>query len=393
MDEWIPNPNNNEAFGSLGTALATALREQVPTTVEAAAQALQKLYEQVMEAENDKEIRDYQARMVYFKQLFRDHQEIRQQAEIGFLTGEWRIGHALLADDQEGSARGRPPENGDPGSRISRPPSLTDKVGNRRYGWRLKALAGLDLEALESYIHEFHRAGREATLTGISKLLNAGKSATRRMNSLTAPRIPNGMDLRIGDCRVVLADIPDESVPLIMTDPPYGEAAEPLYRWLAAFAARVLIPGGSLICYTGQAMLPRDMAIFSAQEGLNYWWQAIMLHDQSQRLAGKFVIPGYKPILWYVKGHRHSRTLVPDVLTAVRDKSDHSWAQGDGGVRVWLHHLTEPEETVVDPFAGTAAWGRIACEEGRYWIGSDIAFGGTTTICAHDIDVADTEED
>jgi len=73
------------------------------------------------------------------------------------------------------------------------------------------------------------------------------------------------MELRIGDCRQVLADVPDNSVPLILTDPPYGDDAEPLYRWLAEFAARALIPGGSLICYTGQSRLDRDMALLSAK--------------------------------------------------------------------------------------------------------------------------------
>jgi predicted methyltransferase len=56
---------------------------------------------------------------------------------------------------------------------------------------------------------------------------------------------------------VVLADIPDNSVPLILTDPPYGDEAAPLYEWLALWARRVLIPGGSLICYTGQSRLDR----------------------------------------------------------------------------------------------------------------------------------------
>jgi len=80
----------------------------------------------------------------------------------------------------------------------------------------------------------------------------------RRERSRNAPPLPDGVELRIGDCRVALADILDNSVALILTDPPYGKDAEPLYEWLAKFAARVLIPGGSLICYTGQTNLLRD---------------------------------------------------------------------------------------------------------------------------------------
>jgi hypothetical protein len=78
-------------------------------------------------------------------------------------------------------------------------------------------------------------------------------------------------------------------VPLILTDPPYGNAAEPLYRWLADFATRVLIAGGSLICFTGTARLNRDMRIFD--ERLKYWWQLIVLHDQSARFLGGLSAP------------------------------------------------------------------------------------------------------
>ena len=49
-------------------------------------------------------------------------------------------------------------------------------------------------------------------------------AAWRKLNSLTAPRTA-GTDLRIGDCRVVLSDIEDNSVALILTDPPYGNDA------------------------------------------------------------------------------------------------------------------------------------------------------------------------
>jgi DNA modification methylase len=189
------------------------------------------------------------------------------------------------------------------------------------------------------------------------------------------------MELRIGDCREVLADVPDNSVPLILTDPPYGDEAEPLYEWLAEFAARTLIPGGSLICYTGQARLDRDMRILSSQ--LRYWWLLAMMHHQSQRLPGKFVIVGFKPVLWYVKDHRRGRSLVPDVLKPpARDKELHNWSQGDGGVSQLIEHLTEPGELIVDPFAGTAAWGHRAHDMGRRWLGSDVIEGGVEVVAA-----------
>lgn len=200
----------------------------------------------------------------------------------------------------------------------------------------------------------------------------AVETRLRREASRNAAALPDGMDLRHGDAREQLADVADESVALVLTDPPYGDDGAPLYEWLAEWSKRVLIPGGSLICYTGQSRLNRDMTIFDRH--LRYWWSLAMMHMQSQRLPGKFVIAGFKPVLWYVNDHRRGRTLVPDVLKpSARDKELHDWAQGEAGVSSLIEHLTEPGETIADPFAGTATWGRIAAGMGRRWIGSTLA--------------------
>jgi hypothetical protein len=199
--------------------------------------------------------------------------------------------------------------------------------------------------------------------------------------------IPDGMDYRIGDCREVLADIPDDSVALILTDPPYGNASEPLYRWLAQFAARVLMPGGSLICVTGLMRLDHEMAIFG--EHLRYLPQCVMLHDQQQRIFGANanITVGHKPVLHYAKGHRRKlpsgTRLLPTVWrSGGKDKSLHLWAQGDGGVWIPIDCLTDPGELIVEPFCGPGEWGRIAHQMGRRWIGADVAQWGKTTIAA-----------
>jgi hypothetical protein len=388
MDEWLPVPQSDEERIKFGDLLAGALRSEVPRTIDDAVTALHQLRASIMQdGAGFEDIREHQARAEYFKKLFSDIQEVRQLSELVLLSGEWRIALRLIEEPEAPGGQPYQAATRDRKSRVEHGPSLTELVGDRKYGWRLKQIAPLALEALESMIAELHRAGKEATLTGIVQLLRmqerSEEAAWRRLNSLTAPRIQSGMDLRIGDCRVVLSDVADNSIPLILTDPPYGNDAEPLYEWLARFAERVLIPGGSLICYTGNALVRRDYRIFD--EHLSWHWTAIMLHDDAQRMFGPNVIVHHKPILWYVKDHRRGRSMVPDVVRSKRDKSEHDWAQGDGGVEQWIHMLTEPEETILDPFAGTAVWGRIACELGRRWIGADIVAGGTTDIMADEI--------
>ena len=51
--------------------------------------------------------------------------------------------------------------------------------------------------------------------------------------------------------------IPDNSVALLLTDPPYTDEAELLWRWLGPWALRKLMPGGSLICYFGSVRVNR----------------------------------------------------------------------------------------------------------------------------------------
>ena len=105
------------------------------------------------------------------------------------------------------------------------------------------------------------------------------------------------------------------------------------------------------------------------------------MHQQSQRLPGKFVIANFKPVLWYVKEKRRGKSLVPDILRPPkREKEDHGWGQCEGGVTNLIEHLTEPGELIVDPFAGTATWGRIAASIGRRWLGADVVEGGAATV-------------
>jgi len=261
-----------------------------------------------------------------------------------------------------------------------------------RGGWErwVQQETGIPLQTARHYVRLFHAVEQqsltladivEAGQIGAMRAIRDAEGAARRARSRAAAPILDDLDLRIGDCREVLADVPDNSVPLILTDPPYGDEAEPLYGWLAEFAARVLIPGGSLICYTGHSRLDRDMAILS--ERLRYWWLLVMPHDQAQRLAGKFVIVNFKPVLWYVKEFRRGRSLVPDMLLSPkREKEQHNWGQGDGGVGPLIEHLTDPGELIVDPFAGTGTWGKRAHAMGRQWLGADIVAGGVDDIVA-----------
>jgi hypothetical protein len=211
-------------------------------------------------------------------------------------------------------------------------------------------------------------------------------SREHRRLSRSAPEIEP--EFRLGDCREVLRDIPVASVALILTDPPWGNASEPLYRWLADFASRVLVPGGSLLCYTGETTWYRDATIFAAH--LQPHPLLFMLHDQERRMRGGEVIRiGMRPVLWFTNGPRRRRETRPhqsEVPTLARssgkDKALHPWQQGDA-VWQWIEPLTDRGDLVVDPFCGSGEWGHICGAMGRKWIGSDDGSVPCAAIAPH----------
>jgi hypothetical protein len=203
-------------------------------------------------------------------------------------------------------------------------------------------------------------------------------SRERRAKSRAAPPIPP--EFRIGDCREEL-NIAANSTTLVLTDPPWDNKAEWCYRWLGDFAARVLMPGGSLICFIGGLTSWREVANLLGER----LQDQPLLHmplTQVRPLPGLFVRPEIRDVLWFSKGRRRNQLIVPTLArSSGKDKSLHPWQQGDA-VWQWIEALTDPGDLVIDPFAGSGEWGHICAAMGRRWIGCDIKEGGSTTIAA-----------
>lgn len=188
--------------------------------------------------------------------------------------------------------------------------------------------------------------------------------------------------IRLGDFRDTLADLPDGSVDLIFTDPPYAREAIGLYGPLAEFGARVLRPGGSLLAYCGQYALPEILPVM--QEHLRYWWLCACVHvgdngtfghaGQHKSLAGIRTYVLWKPIVWFVKGTNGSSEFVFDaILRPAPDKLAHDWQQALDEPLHYIEHLCPPGGLVVDPFAGGGTTLVAAKQLGRRFIGSEIS--------------------
>ncbi len=83
-------------------------------------------------------------------------------------------------------------------------------------------------------------------------------------NSASDSHLQNGITLLHGDFREHILGIPDSSVDLIFTDPPYSKDCLPIYHDLAVASSKVLKNGGSLVTYANHCLVPEITKITEA---------------------------------------------------------------------------------------------------------------------------------
>jgi hypothetical protein len=199
---------------------------------------------------------------------------------------------------------------------------------------------------------------------------DAREKETAAVLQANPPDIPVG--LFVGDFREYAKQIPDESIELIFTDPPYDRESIPLFEDMAQIAARVLRPGGSLIAYCGQIQLP--YVLEGMGRHLRYWWVNACIHSGRHGQMDKYGIRvGWKPMVWFVKGTRGDvQTIVWDTATGGAEKSHHEWQQAESEAAYYIEKLCSPSGIVWEPFGGGGTT-LVACESlGRKWIACEI---------------------
>lgn len=177
-------------------------------------------------------------------------------------------------------------------------------------------------------------------------------------------------------CIELIDHIEEESVDLILTDPPYPKEYLHCWKELAQFAAHALKEGGSLVTLSGQVWFNEVIKILDAEPTLKYWWTHCLYHagaGVSDNRGRNICHNRWKPILWYIKTKRTKHSQYKDYyISEHRDKRYHNWGQSEKPSIQLANAYTEPGQLIVDPFLGGGTNAIAAINAKCDFIGADI---------------------
>ena len=216
----------------------------------------------------------------------------------------------------------------------------------------------------------------ETTITHVRNEIRIAHTIEKR-NALRAATEPDSLgQLHVGDFRGW--DIPDNSLDMILTDPPWAPSKENLQLLadLAVFAERKLVDGGSLVCYLGQLLVGHAAAAFGQR--LDYHWifggvrerGRIFNQSDSYRMLNK-----WRCVVWFVKGNYlapRAKALCDVLPQCDSERLYHEWQEPLAESVYLIDGICPPNGLVGDPMicSGTTA---IAAERtGRRWLGCEI---------------------
>jgi len=243
-----------------------------------------------------------------------------------------------------------------------------EKVRKHR---RIKAQAPGLLDAIRDGKETYNGADRQVT-----RLLEKEAKEKRRLEAahkVEQLAFDERLMLRHGDFTDALADLPDASVDLIVTDPPWSLEYLELWDRLGEVAFRLLKEGAFLIAYTGnEKVFDKHKRLEAA--GLSEYC-LIYSYQLKRPWLGKRQAC-MKPILALSKGtpreHEMFFDLVPTKGFEASAKEYHPWGQPLEESRYLVRKFSEPSELVVDPMAGSATTLIASVLEGRRALGCEI---------------------
>ncbi len=212
------------------------------------------------------------------------------------------------------------------------------------------------------------------------QLLNQQRKRARKDFSLIKPDLAD-VRLICADIAIDIPEIPDNSVDLVLCDPPYSSDYLHLYLDLGKLIARTLTKHGNALVMCGQQSI--DEKISALTTHLKYHWTiSYIVSDRPTLLQHIGVTSSQKVILWLrrkdadkVSGDLHRDVFyAPHITTDERLKTHHAWEQSPLGFQMLLEEFSNVNDLVFDPCCGSGTTALGAISTGRKFVGVDIDY-------------------
>lgn len=179
-----------------------------------------------------------------------------------------------------------------------------------------------------------------------------------------------------GDFAEVARKLPDQSVDVIFTDPPYAREHQHLYTLLAEQAARLLKDGGSLVSIIPHYNLPFVLTEMN-HAGLKWRWPYTQTQEEGSHPRMAMGIEVCYKLFghWVKRAYPSGRGFLRDSVPAFQHKLNHEWEQDIAPAMYYIERLCPPGGVVLDPFCGSGTYLLAAKRLKRNFIGVDIDRG------------------
>ena len=247
-------------------------------------------------------------------------------------------------------------------NRVGQPSTLRDLGVSKKLSMVAQQLAAMPVDQFEQV-----REGVQ-TLNEVRKEIKRSERIKKieQMAEKFDANDDTAIQIRFEDFRIGCNAIKDNSIDAIITDPPYP--LEFIHLWEAMFsmADRVLKPSAFLICYANHQNLE---TIFRLSNNLKYYWIFKLDFTAKPIAKGRNLIATWKPVLVYQKlPFKKLENTIEDQIKetkpfdyASRDMHDLNWGQSLGKFEWIINSFTNPQDIVLDPFAGTGTT-LVACK-------------------------------
>lgn len=186
-------------------------------------------------------------------------------------------------------------------------------------------------------------------------------------------------------------NLPENSIDLIFTDPPYSPDFTSVYGDLAKLAAKVLKPGCFCIAYAGDMYMPNIIDLMSP----HLEWVMILNQYMPNSDMKAWRIKTTTVIRHLIVFKKPGKTenwnhVINTVQNMNREKSHHIWEQGEYAAAYYIPAYTNVGDTVLDPFVGGGTFPAVCKKIGREYIGYDIDQDAVNTTLKRLTDETDT---